>query len=160
MRIHDWNKEQWNEQIGRLATDCRPDSTLVFNAVSGSVTHRVDVTPDGWITYKAGAITEAWISLDGIQFSIGKFCCVFLVCSLTQNISLLPNKCVAMNSENALSLRAGWSSMGGPYRAALWGKMDNVCILSGVVQANTIFAPGNVSRASWCWLRSAHVLSL
>jgi len=95
---------------GHLATlpaDCRPSERLIFTANNHESPSRVDVLPDGQITWVAGASGHGWISLSGIVFAMGK--------------------------GYALPLASGWSNYGSGYSPATYKQMDGLCYVEGLV---------------------------
>jgi hypothetical protein len=58
-------------QIATLPADCRPGGRLIFNVNNHANTARVDVLPDGTVTWVAGGADPTWISLSGVAFPVG-----------------------------------------------------------------------------------------
>ena len=54
-----------------LPEDCRPKQILIFTVNHHESTMRLDIFPNGNVTYEAGTNKHNWISLDGIHFFAG-----------------------------------------------------------------------------------------
>ena len=54
-----------------LPEDCRPKQVLIFTVNHHESTMRLDIYPNGNVTYAAGTNKHNWISLDGIHFFAG-----------------------------------------------------------------------------------------
>jgi hypothetical protein len=54
-----------------LHEDCRPKQILIFTVNHNESTMRLDIFPNGNVTYVTGTNKHNWISLDGIHFFAG-----------------------------------------------------------------------------------------
>ena len=54
-----------------LPEDCRPKQVLIFTVNHHESTMRLDILPNGNVTYVTGTNKHNWISLDGIHFFAG-----------------------------------------------------------------------------------------
>merc|ERR1712232_971147 len=61
---------RWRK-LGKLPGKCRPNKRLVFNVNNHARSSRVDVEPNGIITWHAGGKDHGWLSLSGIKFATG-----------------------------------------------------------------------------------------
>jgi hypothetical protein len=58
--------------VGQLPVGCRPFSTSVFATATAGAVARVDVGPDGIITFQGPGDAANYLSLDGIVFKAEK----------------------------------------------------------------------------------------
>ena len=54
-----------------LPEDCRPQNRLIFSVNQNSSVMRLDIFPNGNVTFQSGNNTLNWISLDGIHYFAG-----------------------------------------------------------------------------------------
>jgi hypothetical protein len=95
--------------LAMLPSDCRPDKRLIFNLNNHGNTSRVDVFPNGEITWFAGGKQHGWISLDGIIFKRG-------------------------SGGKTLTLINRWTNYGSGYRGASVAKVGDLCLVSGLIK--------------------------
>ena len=99
---------------GHLATlpaDVRPKQKLIFNVNNHGKTARVDITPDGKVSWRAGGKDYGWISLAGIQYPLG-------------------------GVYGPLPLTNGWQPYGGGFQEPSFSKQGTLVILSGLAKGN------------------------
>jgi hypothetical protein len=99
---------KWGRPMVQLPRACRPRQRLIFNVNNHARTARVDVKPNGHITWIGGGRNHGWISLSGI---------VFPTTTRTTNLKLL-------NS---------WRSYGGEYGKVNVAETGTLCVVSGLI---------------------------
>ncbi|CAK9051702.1 Hypothetical protein SCF082_LOCUS28356 [Durusdinium trenchii] len=95
--------------FAQLPEGCRPTKQLIFAVNHHSYQHRVDVHPDGRITWVAGPQHFNWVSLSNIAFAPGTV------------------------GHITLPLHNGWSAYGGAYGSPDYTVRNGICSLEGLV---------------------------
>ena len=96
-------------QVANLPRGSRPNGTLIFNANNHAVSARVNIAPNGQVTWSAGGGTNGgWLSLAGINFSTDR--------------------------GKALTLVNGWRAYGQGFVPPTATKTGNVVTLSGLMR--------------------------
>lgn len=106
------------EAIAKLPEKNRPKARLVFCAPHHMNHVRVDVLPDGNVSYVFGKQNDSWVSLAGLCWS---------------NLPAYP-----------LALANGWTSYGGDYAPATARLCGKFVVLSGLIRAGTSKVLGKV----------------
>ena len=97
-----------------LPDGSRPSRRLIFNCNNSANSFRIDVQPDGKISYVGGTHNSAWIALDGIVFAAASFPSAGTI---------------------ELPLVNDWVFYGGnDYRPATYFQVDTVMYLSGLIK--------------------------
>jgi hypothetical protein len=98
-------------QIATLPQECRPKQRLIFNVNNHTNTARLDMFPDGKITWGAGGTDFGWLSLSGVVFATG--------------------------SASALELGPTWVTYDGNFAGGAVRKQGRICIVEGLVRTTS-----------------------
>jgi hypothetical protein len=100
-------------QYAVLSPECRPRHRIMLDQhVDGTQTWRVDILPDGVVTFVASSATGSvsWVTFDGIFFP------------------------VASSRGEPVLLQAAWQAFGHGYETPSWIKTGEVCMVYGVAR--------------------------
>jgi hypothetical protein len=101
--------ENW-EKIAELPRDCWPKKRLTFLTNNHEKTARLDVDPDGIISWKGGGKDHGWVSLSGILIN------------------------TASELVNDLPMKTGWGPGNGPWGANTFSLNNGICTIEGVAK--------------------------
>ena len=96
--------------IATLPAECRPPDLLIFNQNKNNKTARVDIRPDGRISWVAGGTSDGWISLSGIAFGTA--------------------------GEPVTEFGSGWSNYGGVFQDATVSRESGLCFVNGLLRTS------------------------